>query len=138
MRNIISVLLVVIAFAGCSKVEPDDADKFVGTWSLALTSDVRWGYDRGVISENGTIHIQKKSANEVWVTGYYNTTATASGNNLYLKQFTAQDQTGSLTYTFGAWTLSGSQMSVSISDSGYIGGYNFSCNAVGYAYKTGN
>lgn len=138
MRNVISVLLVVIAFAGCTKVEQDDADKFVGTWSLALTSDMRWGYDRGVISENGTLRIQKKSADEVWVSGFYNTTATVSGNNLYLKAFSAQDAVGSLNYTFGAWTLSGSQMSVSVSESGYLQGYNFSCNSVGYAYKTGD
>ena len=62
-------ILICTSICSCTKMDTsnnrDDADAFIGTYSITIVEDVVWGNDSGTLNDNGTLQIKKTSANKV-------------------------------------------------------------------------
>lgn len=107
-RTFITILTIsAFIFGMTACTNNDDADAFVGTYSVSTIENVVWGSSSGTLNDIGTLTIRKTSPNQVQVTGMYNTTGEVIGDYLYLVAYSVADASGSLTYTFNAGYLNG-------------------------------
>ncbi len=60
LRYIISCLLIIFTFVSCGKTEnqEEQADKFVGIYSISVVEHIVWGNDSGIINKNETLTIK--------------------------------------------------------------------------------
>ena len=75
----------------CTKIEDDEADLFVGTYTVSTIENVIWGGSSGTLTDNGIFRISKVSSNRVRVSGYFNTYGNVIGSSLYLDSYTSSD-----------------------------------------------
>ena len=107
------VALVVLAFISCSKESPsDDADAFVGTYSVSVVEHVVWGTASATLTDTGTLKIIKISSNRVQTSGYFRTQGEVVGNIVYFEAMHSSDSEGYLDDVFGPATLSGNVITV--------------------------
>lgn len=132
LRTIAILLTVVLSFSTCTKTTiEDDADKFVGVYSVSVVQNVTWGSSSGTLTDSGTIMITKISSNQVQVSGYFNTQGRVSGNNIYLNSTTESDSSGSITTVFGIGIYNGGVITLTGTSSGWLGS-----NGVQYTYSS--
>ena len=110
--------ICVVLNTACTK--EDDADAFVGTYSVSTIENATWGGFSTTLTDNGTLRITKVSDNRVHVSGYFNTYGSAVGNCLYLESYTTSDSSGSLTIVFGTASLNGTVITLSSTTSGSL------------------
>lgn len=115
------VLALCVAMnIACSK--EDDADAFVGTYSVSTIENATWGGWSGTLTDNGVLYITKVSSTRVKATGYFSTTfGEVVGSNLYLESKTTSDSAGTLTIVFGVGVLNGNVLILSSTMSGRLG-----------------
>ena len=114
------ILAGAILLNSCSKIEPDDAEAFVGTYNVSVIENVVWGNDSGTLNDNGTIVISKLSANRVSVRGYISTEGEVNGSSLFLEGTSSSDSYGYLTVSFGEGMLSGNVLTFSAVQTGQL------------------
>ena len=121
MKHIFRIMVLSLCVAmntACSK--EDDADAFVGTYSVSTIENATWGGWSGTLTDNGSLLITKVSNNRVRTSGYFNTFGSVVGNCLYLESYTSSDSSGSLTIVFGTGILNGTVITLSSSTSGSL------------------
>ena len=125
MNRFLSLFLSALLFTACfpdslSGDKSDEADAFVGTYTFSAGANVTWGGDSGLVPTNGKFFISKTSANEVRISGYYSTTGTVDGKNLYMKAYTSSSSDGVCNYAFSVATLSGKTLSFRVDEGGKL------------------
>lgn len=110
--------LLLMVLTSCSKT--DDADAFVGRYSVSTVENVIWGGSSGTVTDNGTLTITKISSSQVQTSGYFNTVGEVVGSNLYLESRTTSDSSGTLTIVFGTGVLNGNVLTLSSTMSGRL------------------
>ena len=130
MKRLI-LLLSICLFASCSFGNLD-VSSFVGTYTVSVVENAEWGYDSGVINDNGTFTITKTFANRVQVSGYITTQGTVSGSNLYLEGNQSMDNTGYITTSYGVGTLSGNVLTFTAYQTGQLK----ASNGIQYPYRS--
>ena len=110
------VALLMMVITSCSK--EDEADAFLGTYSVSTIDNVTWGGSSGTLTDNGTMTITKLSSNRVQLSGYISTFGEVVGKNLYLESTTSSSSSGSLTFVFGTGTLNGNVLIFSTTTTG--------------------
>lgn len=110
--------LLLMVSTSCSK--KDDADAFVGSYSVSTVENVTWGGSSGTVTDNGTLTITKVSSNRVQTSGYFNTFGEVVGSSLYLESKTSTDSSGTLTIVFGTGILNGNVLSLTSTMSGRL------------------
>jgi hypothetical protein len=121
MKNYILIFIAIIsAIINVACTEQNNADNFVGTYSVNTVQNVTWGNASATLTDHGFFRITKISASRVQVSGYFNTTGKVVGSNIYLKSYTDSDANGSLTISFGAGTLNGNVLTISSIQSGQL------------------
>lgn len=112
-------------------IEIDDADAFIGVYSVSVIENVVWGSGSGTINDNGMIRITKLSANRVQINGYINTQAEISGTYIFLEGNTNSDNTGQyLTTSYGKGTLNGNILTFTANQTGQL-----ASNGILYPYR---
>ena len=115
------VALVVLAFISCSKESPsDDADAFVGTYSVSVVEHVVWGTASATLTDTGTLKTIKISSNRVQTSGYFRTQGEVVGNIVYFEAMHSSDSEGYLDDVFGPATLSGNVITVTGNTTGQL------------------
>lgn len=117
--SIIALTLCVVLNTACTK--EDDADAFVGTYSVSTIQNATWGGSSATLTDNGVLRITKVSATRVQTTGYFSTFGEIVGSNIYLESKTETDSNGSLTIVFGVGVLNGNVLTLSSTMSGRLG-----------------
>ena len=133
LRYIISCLLIIFTFVSCGKTEnqEEQADKFVGIYSISVVEHIVWGNDSGIINKNETLTIKKLSPTKVQVygAGIY-TTGEVSGYVIQLEGTYASDGSGYFTTTFGTGILSGNILKFTANHTGKL-----AYNGILYPYR---
>ena len=131
---LIFVAIISLAIINVACSEQNDADNFVGTYSVSTVQNVTWGNASATLTDYGVFRITKISSSRVQVSGYFNTTGKVVGSNIYLKSYTDSDANGTSTIDFGTGTLNGNVLTITSTQSGQLGG-----NGVYYFFhSTGN
>ena len=110
--------------------EIDDADAFVGVYSVSVIENVVWGSGSGTINDNGMIRITKLSANRVQINGYIDTQAEISGTYIFLEGGKYSDSSGYFTTSYGRGTLDGNVLTFTANQTGQL-----ASNGVLYPYR---
>lgn len=117
--TIIAITLCVIMNTACTK--EDDADAFVGTYSVSTIENVVYGGNSGTLTNSGMLLISKVSANRVKTSGYFETYGEVVGSSVYFESYYASDAYGYFTAVFGVGTLNGNVLTFSCTMSGKLG-----------------
>jgi hypothetical protein len=125
----ILLLSCVLLNNACTKIEDDEADLFVGTYTVSTIENVTWGGSYGTVTDNGIFRISKVSSNRVRVSGYFNTYGNVIGSSLYLDSYTSSDYAGSSTIVFGTGFLNGNILNLTSTTNGFLDGYAFFSSA---------
>ena len=125
----ILLLSCVLLNNACTKIEADEADVFVGTYTVSTIEKVIWGGSSGTVTDNGVFRISKVSSNRVRVSGYFNTYGNIIGSSLYLDSYTSSDYAGSSTIVFGTGFLNGNILNLTSTTNGFLDGYAFFSSA---------
>ena len=124
------LLLVCVGFnTACTKIEDDEVDAFVGTYTISTIENVTWGGSSGMITDSGILRISKLSANRVKVSGYFNTYGNVIGSSIYLDSYTSSDYAGTSTIVFGVGFLNGNVLTLTSTMNGILEGYSFFATA---------
>ena len=113
-----------------NNIEIDDADAFVGVYSVSVIENIIWGGSSGTINDNGTFRITKLSANRVQIEGYISTQAEVSGTSIFLEGGRYSDNTGYFTTSYGTGILDGNVLTFTANQSGQLAE-----NGVLYPYR---
>ena len=117
---------ILLLCTGCVKeIVEDDADKFVGVYSVSATEYVTWGNDHGTLANSGTLSIWKNSATRISTSGFFSTSGSVSGSNAYFEAFYANDASGYISYTCSPALLSGDVLTLTVYATGNLGGYPY-------------
>ena len=114
-------LFMVVLISSCTKNDYEDANKFVGTYSVSATEFVTWGGSSGTLSNSGILSITKISRNRVQTRGFFSTQGTVSGTSLYLEGFNTSDESGYIAYSFSSAVLSGNVITLTMYGTGKLG-----------------
>lgn len=114
--TIIALTLCVVLNTACTK--EDDADAYVGKYSVSATSTSTWGGMSHTSAYSGTMYITKVSANRVQTSGWFNTYGEVIGNAIYLESCSTNDSEMSVTNVFGVGVLNGNVLTFSCTTSG--------------------
>ena len=124
MKKLFSVILVELAaltFISCSKESrSDDADAFVGTYSVSVVEQVVWGAASATLTDTGTLMITKISSNRVQTSGYFRTQGEVVGKTVYFEAMHSSDSEGYLDDVFGPAKLSGNVITVTGNTTGQL------------------
>ena len=114
VHHISAPLLGVLIITACSGdvVMDDDADAFVGTYSVSTVEYTTWGNASKTINETGTLRITKVSASHIRTSGFFSTQGRVSGDRVYLEAMHSSDSAGYLDDVFDTGTLSGDVLKV--------------------------
>ena len=133
MKRFLPILISLIwLLPSCSGTldKEDDADAFVGTWTVRVVEHVVWGAASGTLTDTGTIIITKISANRVQTSGYFRTQGEVVGNVVYFEAMHTSDSAGYIDSVFGPATLSGNVITVTGNSTGQL-----KDNGVAYPYR---
>lgn len=125
--GVVALLLMVVT--SCSKEKEDEADAFLGTYSVSTIENITWGGSSGTLTDNGMMTIAKVSSSRVQLSGYISTFGEVVGKNIYLESTTSTGSSGSLTFVFGTGTLNGNVLTFSTTATGQL-----KYNRVYYSY----
>ena len=130
-KYILGILLLVCVGlnTACTKIGDDEADAFVGTYTVSTVENVTWGGSSGIITDNGVLRISKLSANRVKVSGYFDTYGNVIGSSIYMDSYTSSDYTGTSTIVFGVGVLNGNVLTLTSTMNGVLDGYSFFATA---------
>ena len=130
-RYVLGILLMLCVGlnTACTKIENDEADAFVGTYTVSTVENVTWGGSSGMITDSGVLSISKLSANRVKISGYFNTYGNVIGSSIYLDSYTSADYTGTSTIVFGVGILEGNVITLTSTMNGVLDGYSFFATA---------
>lgn len=129
MRRFISLLAVIVSvamFISCSKepVKSDDADAYVGTYSVSIIENVVWGTDSGTLNDNYTMRIEKISSNKVkLISDFIYEQADVVGNIIYIPGDSFSDSSGYYTRSYSQGVLSGNVLTVTRYHTGQLASY---------------
>ena len=129
MKKLLLGIVGVLLVATTSCVKTNNADAFVGTYSVSTIEHVTWGSDSGTLTDNGTFIITKVSSSRIQVSGYLNTFCDVVGNSLYLESYTTSDSYGRLTIVFDTGVLKGNVLTLPSTTTGQL-----KYNGVPYPY----
>ena len=112
----------VLLFTGCTGnlKKVDDADAFVGTYSISEVEQVKWGNDSGTLTDTGTLFISKISATRVQATGYFRTQGEVVGNIVYFEATHTEDSEGYIDSVYGPGILTGNVLTITGSSTGKL------------------
>ena len=114
-------LLASFVLISCSgSIGKDEADEFVGTYSVNITEYVTWGYDSGTLTDSGTLYIDKVSSNSVKTRGIINTTGRIVGSFIYLDAIYSSDSSGYINTTFSSAMLVGNTLTITGNSTGQL------------------
>lgn len=120
LMSFVAVLLTLF-FTSCSKESlSDDADAFVGTYSVSVVEYVVWGAASATLTDTGTLMITKISSNRVQTSGYFRTQGEVVGKTVYFEAMHSSDSEGYLEDVFGPATLSGNVITVTGKTTGQL------------------
>ena len=101
-----------------------DADAFVGTYRVTIIENVIWGGDSGTLNDNGTIKIEKISANKVQIISkFIYEQADVVGNIIYIPGDTFSDSAGYYTRSYSSGILTGNILTFTRYDTGKLAYY---------------
>lgn len=113
--------IATLFFVSCAgPIGKDEADEFVGTYSVHITEYVTWGYDSGTLTDSGTLYIEKVSSNSVKTTGMFRTTGRIVGSYIYLDAIYSSDSSGYLNTTFSSAMLIGNTLRITGNTTGQL------------------
>ena len=132
MKKIFYLFLVttLLSLTSCSNNGMDDADAFVGYYTLSVIEDVVLGNDKGTLNDNGVIMITKISENKVKITGYITSEGEVSGSLLYIKGGYYSDESGYFTTSYGKGKLDGNILTFTANQTGQL-----KYNGIYYPYR---
>lgn len=131
MKRLCALIISFMLLFSCSKESKEEnADKFVGTYSISATEYVTWGSASGTLSNTGTLYISKKTESSVSTNGFFSTNGSITESTIYFEGFNTSDATGYITYTFSPATLNGNVMFFTVYASGRLAD-----NGVSYPYR---
>lgn len=120
-RVTILLSLAGLLFISCSKDSiKDDADAFVGTYSVSTIEQVVWGSASATLTDTGTITITKISSNRIQTNGFFSTQGEVVGKTVYFEAMHSSDSAGYLDDVFGPATLSGNVITVTGNTTGQL------------------
>ena len=116
--------LFIISCSDKIDVISDDADAFVGTYSISIVEHVVWGNDSGTLNDNGTLIIEKVSANKVkLISEFIYETADVVGSMIYIPGDTFSDSAGYYTRSYSNGMLNGHIITVTRYHTGKLASY---------------
>ena len=133
MKKLLPLLLLFsFLFSSCAGTlqKDDEADAFVGAWSVSVIEHVVWGSASGTLTDTGTIIITKISANRIQTSGYFRTQGEVVENVVYLEAMHSSDSAGYIDSVFGPATLSGNVITVTGNSTGQL-----KDNGISYPYR---
>ncbi len=116
--RIFVISLCVIFSTSCTK--EDDADAFVGRYSVSDIENETYAGMTHTSSISGTMNITKVSANRIQTSGWIDTFGEVVGNAVYLESISGTNSNGSLTIAFSNGYLNGNVLTFSSTTSGSI------------------
>lgn len=122
MRKVLFYIFALLLCLSCGKhtPDPDPADYFVGNYTFTDNYYLRWGGDSRALANEGYFTLSKVSANQVEMTGAWNTLGTVTGNIISFSSCPQSDASGYLNFTFGVASLYGEQLSFTYSAMGSV------------------
>ena len=131
MNKFLFALFALVAVVSSCKKDDASADAFVGKYLFTDSQFVIWGNDSRALSSDGAFQLTKLSGNKVKMTGAWTTTGEVSGDTVTFADDMQSDNSGYITYHFGAGTLTGNTLRFSYSGTGSL---KYS-NGVAYPYS---
>lgn len=121
MKKGLIYVFVLLACLSCVKAVPvpDPADYFVGNYTFMDNYFIRWGADSRNLTSNGSFTLTKISANQVQMTGAWNTLGTIVGKTVSFGFCPQSDASGHIDYTFGSGSLNGDYKKLTFTYTGY-------------------
>lgn len=102
----------------------DDADAFVGTYTLTIVESVVWGGDSGTLNDNGTLRIEKISSNKVQIISeFIYEQADVVGNMIYIPGGSFSDSAGYYTRSYSHGVLTGNVLTFTRYHTGKLASY---------------
>lgn len=136
LKTYAAILFTAAILLSCSKdKDNDDADKFIGTYTVSAIDHVTWGRDSKTLTDSGKLRISKISASRIKTTGIFATQGEVIGSTVYFAPITASDATGYFTRTFYPATITGNVLTINMYSSGKLEGYPFTSNTYFTATK---
>lgn len=133
MKKIFYLVLISFSFIVTSCSENggiDDADAFVGNYTLSVVEDVVWGNVAGSINDNGFLTISKISENKVKINGYIVAEGEVIGKYLYIKGDNYSDSYGYFSTSYGEGKLKGNVLTFTAYQTGQLAD-----NGILYPYR---
>ena len=118
--------VVLTTLVSCSKefAKAEDADAFVGTYRVTIVENVVWGGDSGTLNDNGTLRLEKISANKVQIiSNFIYEQADVAGNMIYIPGDTFSDSAGYYTRSYSSGILSGNVLTFTRYHTGQLASY---------------
>lgn len=131
IRISLAFIVCPLLSISCSNLEHNEADRFVGTYSISVTEQVVWGNDSGTLSGTGTLTITKISNTQVQGSGFLNSTGEIANSSIYFEAIQSSDTAGYSTTTFGPATLTGNVLTMTATSTGKL-----AYNGVLYPYRS--
>ena len=100
--------------------EPNEADAFVGTYSISASANVVWGRASYSYTDNGTLYIHKVSATTIRTSGFFSTTGRVINNYIYFDPNYSSDAEGYINEVYGPGVLTGNLLTFSSNGTGQI------------------
>lgn len=116
--TIIALTLCVFLNTACTK--EDDADAFVGTYSVSDIENVTCAGMSHTSTFTGTLNISKVSANRVQTSGWFSTFGEVIGNAVYFESYTYTSSESSLTTAFSSGSINGNVLLFTTTTSGMM------------------
>lgn len=122
LNRIIITTISALLFISCSRniKIANDADAFVGTYTISEVEQVKWGNDSGTLTDTGTLFITKISATRVQATGYFRTQGEVVGNIVYFEPTHTEDSAGYIDSVYGPGILTGNVLTITGTSTGKL------------------
>lgn len=135
LKSAVAIAIGSSTLLSCSKDETgstgNDADRFVGTYSISVTEQVVWGSDSGTLTDTGVLTITKISDTQVRASGFFNDIGEVTNSAIYFESIKTSDSAGYMTTTFSPATLSGNVLTMTATSTGQL-----PYNGVRYPYRS--
>ncbi len=118
-NKILTLICAALCLTSCAGLLEDEADAFVGTYSVSAYKTMYWGGDYGSLAKSGTLVISKISSERVEASGFFSASGNVVGGSVYFESSSEYYTNGEYINTsYSAATLSGNLLSVTITDTG--------------------
>ncbi len=118
LHGLALLLLIIILITACKK--QDDADAFIGTYSVSTTLTSTWAGMSHTNALSGTMDITKITANRVHTTGWISTFGEIVGNTIYFESYDYSEPDFTVTCVFAPGVLNGNVLTFNCTESGRI------------------